>query len=359
MKVIVIGAGIVGALTGFRLAEAGADVIVIEAGQPAAAASGASFGWINASFYADADHFNLRRAGIAAHHRLASDLQSRATRWCGCLCWEEEGPAFEAQHEALRALGYAVREVQPAAFAALEPAVATPARALLFAQEGAVDLRALAAEALRAGARFGLRVLAGLQVTGFDVVAGQVKAVRTETGALPADRVVMAAGVATECLLKDLGVALAMLHRPGLILRSEPLPPLLNHILVSPEQELRQTPQGHLLAPTAAGHQRDMSDRVDQTPDMLADRAIDRVRALLGRDLRWEQVTLAARPMPQDGLPVMGACGPAGLYVSTMHSGATLGALAAELAAAEVMETGLSNTQAALLAPYRPQRFKE
>lgn len=44
MKVVVVGAGIMGALTGFRLAQRGAAVTIIEARQPAAAASGASFG---------------------------------------------------------------------------------------------------------------------------------------------------------------------------------------------------------------------------------------------------------------------------------------------------------------------------
>lgn len=357
MKTIVIGAGIIGALTAYRLAQAGAEVTVIEAGQPGGAASGASFGWINASFHADEDHFNLRCAGIEAHHRLATDLQSDAASWPGCLCWEQEGAAFDAQHAALKALGYAVREVDRASFAEMEPAIAPPERALYLSNEGAVDLSQLAVEALRAASALGARWITGVRVTGFDVTAAQVSAVRTEVGVIPADRVVIAAGTATEALLQSVEVRLPMLYRPALILRSAPIAPLLRHVLVSPGQELRQTPQGALLAPTVAAHQSDASEEVAQSPDVIADQTMARVSAMLDRDLRWEQVTLAARPMPEDGLPVIGACGPAGLYVTTMHSGATLGALVAELAAAEIIETGLSNTQSALLAPYRPQRF--
>ncbi|MGZ2258154.1 NAD(P)/FAD-dependent oxidoreductase [Roseobacter sp. A03A-229] len=357
MEVIVIGAGIIGALTAYRLAEAGADVTVIEARQPASAASGASFGWINASFYLDEDHFRLRRSAQAAHHRLQADLGSEATLWSGCLCWEEEGAAFDAQRDALSRLGYAVREVSRAEFAELEPAVTPPDRALLFDEEGAVDLGQLASEALRAAAARGARRVTGLQVTGFLTHSGRVSGVETPLGTFPADQVVLAAGVATEALLQTLDIPLPMVHRPALILRSEPIEPLLNHILVGPGQELRQMPDGVLLAPTVAGHQSDASTEITTRPDQRAEATMARVSALLNRSLRWHEVTLAARPMPQDGLPVIGACGPDGLYVSTMHSGATLAPLVAELAAAEVMQTGLTNAQAALLAPYRPQRF--
>ncbi|WP_299953359.1 FAD-dependent oxidoreductase [uncultured Roseobacter sp.] len=357
MKVIVVGAGIIGALTALRLAQAGAEVTVIEAGHPPSAASGASFGWINASFHANRDHFNLRLAGMEAHRRLSSELASEAVQWPGCLWWEEEGAAFDAQRRSLVALGYKVREIDRATFSELEPAVVAPDRALHFMDEGVVDLGQLALRALQAGADLGMRLITGVRVTGFDVRAGVLRGVRLAGGVLGADRCVVAAGVATQGLLERVGVALPMLHRPGLILRSEPLPTLLRHVLVSPGQELRQLPQGELLAPTMASHQGDTTDSVPETPDRLADQAMARVSTLLNCPLRWEMVTLAARPVPQDGLPVMGACGPEGLYVSTMHSGATLAPLAAELVAAEVLEQDLTNTQSALVAPYRPQRF--
>ena len=357
MKIVVVGAGIIGALTAFRLAEGGAEVTVVEAGQPAGAAAGASFGWINASFYADADHFNLRRAGIEAHRRLTRDLETDAVAWPGCLCWEQEGAAFDAQRAALEAFGYSLREVDRSAFTEMEPAIAAPHRALHFRDEGAVDLARLADQALRASAARGARLITGISITGFDVRHGRLKAVQTQQGALLADGCVIAAGVATQSLVKSVGVDLPMLHRPGLIVESEVLPPVLRHILVSPGQELRQLPNGRVLAPAAASHQGDAREHVAEAPDVLADRTMARVSALLNRSVRWERVTRAARPVPQDGLPVIGPCGPDGFYVTTMHSGATLAPLAAELAAAEVLDRGLSNELSALLAPYRPQRF--
>jgi glycine/D-amino acid oxidase-like deaminating enzyme len=357
MKIIVIGAGIIGALTAFRLARSGAEVTVIDAGQPAGAASGASFGWLNASFYLDEDHYRFRVAGLEAHRRLAEDLETQAIRWPGSLVWEAQGQAFERQRDALAALGYAVREVDRAEFIRLQPEILAPERALHFAQEGVADLPALARDTLRAASALGARLLAGLAATGIDTHGNRVLGVRTPAGAIAADRVVIAGGIGCPALLEGVGVKLPMLRRPGLILRSSPMPPLLTHVLASPAQELRQDADGCLLAPTSAGHQGDASESLEADPVALADATATRVAGMIGRPVAWAQVTLAMRPVPGDGLPVVGACGPEGLYVSTMHSGATLAAIAAELAAAEITGARLGDGDAALLAPYRPLRF--
>ena len=357
MHVIVVGAGIIGALTAYQLARAGAQVTVIEASQPASAASGASFGWINASFYLDEDHFAVRAAAMSSHRRLGDILKTTATFWQGCLCWEEQGAAFDAQHEALQTLGYTVREVDRAAFNMLEPAIAAPDRALCFESEGAVDLSRLCFDALNAATSLGARVVAGVAVTGIETLSGRVVGIRWSGGVIPSDRVILATGVKTQDLLAGVGVTVPMLDRPGLILRSEPLPPMLSHILVAPGQELRQDRAGRLLAPVAANHQSDATEKIEENPISLADAAAVRVGRLISREVVWEQVTLAHRPVPGDGRPVLGGAGPEGLYVSTMHSGATLAPLAAEIAALEVLGTPLTNEMAALVAPYRPQRF--
>ncbi|MDW3222148.1 MAG: FAD-dependent oxidoreductase [Paracoccaceae bacterium] len=357
MKVIVVGAGIIGTLTAYRLVQAGAQVTMIDAGQPTGAASGASFGWINASFYADRDHFNLRVAGIEAHRRLARDLDSDAIQWPGCLCWEHEGEALDDQYKALKDMGYTVSEVSTIAFAQMEPFAVAPSRALHFSSEGVVDLVALASDARRAARRYGLRSICGVNVTGLIEKHGTIRGVDTTAGTILADRVVIAAGVATQSLLAGVDVALPMLKRPGVMVRSEPLQPLLRHVLVGPGQEVRQTQQGHILAPGTASHQSDDSETISEEIEGLADQTMARVRDIVGRDIAWETATLAHRPVPEDGLPVIGACGPAGLYVTVMHSGATLAALVGELAAAEVMDVPLSNVQSALLSPYRAGRF--
>ncbi len=50
MKLLILGAGLLGACLAYRLTRAGVAVTVAEATTPASGASGSSFGWINASF---------------------------------------------------------------------------------------------------------------------------------------------------------------------------------------------------------------------------------------------------------------------------------------------------------------------
>ena len=63
------------------------------AGVAGMGATGQSFGWINASFHADEAHFRLRQAGMEAWRRI----EGVSVDWQGCLCWEHQGAALEAQ----------------------------------------------------------------------------------------------------------------------------------------------------------------------------------------------------------------------------------------------------------------------
>ncbi len=346
MHVVIIGGGIIGATLAHRLGEAGARVTVIEGGP---GATPASFGWINASFYLNDDHFVLRAAGLDAWKRLGGHVT-----WSGCLCWEETGDAFDAQRDRLSTMGYDVEEVDAQEFAALEPNIKAPERALRFAQEG-VAAPAQVVEALLSG----VRRITGVHVKGIATSGDAVTGVETAQGLIPADRVVVAAGTGSPSILSTVGVNLPMLERPGLMLRTAPVRPLMQHILVTPGQEVRQDAQGHIWAPTAANHQSDDTEEFTTRPDLLADAALVRLQSMLpDHPLVWDRVMLAARPVPQDGLPVIGACGPAGLFAAVMHSGVTLAAITAELLAPQVMDATLSNAQSALAAPFTPDRFQ-
>ena len=92
-KIVVIGAGIMGASLAWALAGAGRDVTVVDAGLPASGASGRSFGWINASFHLSRAHYDLRLAGIEAHRRLIHHLPGPHL-FKGCLWWGEAGEVF-------------------------------------------------------------------------------------------------------------------------------------------------------------------------------------------------------------------------------------------------------------------------
>lgn len=351
MHAVVLGAGIIGASVAFHLAERGARVTVIDAGMPAGMASGRSFGWINASYFVNEAHFRLRAAGMEAHRRLAARLPGCETLWPGCLWYEETGEAQALAAKRLRSLGYRVQERSRAQVAAMIPALADPPETALFLpEEGATDAARLTARLLAAS---GITTCAGIPATALAVQAGRVTGAVTAEGALPADHTILATGTSAPDLLEPLGLPLPMLHRPGVILRTRALPPLMPVILASPAQEVRQLPCGRLVAPASASHQSDSAATLAASPEVLALQGLARLQAMFpAAGLALEQATLGHRPVPADGLPVIGHPLP-GLSVAVMHSGVTLAAITGELLAQEI----LTGAESPLLAPFRPARL--
>jgi len=352
-RIVVIGAGVVGAAIANQLAQAGHHVTVVDKGGPANQASGRSFGWINASFFVDDAHFRLRAAGIETWRR--TDIHGLT--WSGSLWFEEAGEALDATHAQLNEFAYPVEIIDQNRFSELEPHVANPPkRALHLPSEAAADTGLVTHALLARAQAHGATAFFGVDVLGIDTRNGAVSQVETNAGVLGADHVIVAAGTGTPALVGPLGVSLPMLRRPGLLITTRAVRPVLSHILVAPGQELRQLPDGRFLAPTSPNHQADQASDLDASAQALADGALERVAHLIpNAALSIESTTLAFRPVPQDGLPVVGPAGPDGLYIATMHSGVTLAAIVGELVAHELTNGG----QADLLRPYRPDRFAD
>ena len=351
MKVIVVGAGIIGASAAYFLSRHGAQVTVVDGGM--AAASGSSFGWINASFYHDLAHHHLRVASMAAFEGLVRDVPDLAIRTCGALWWEEQGEGLSQMLTELEGLAYPVERLSGVQAAAREPALASlPQEVLRFPGESAAEVADVAAGLVRAS---GAQVLRGVSVTGL-LGGDQISGVQTTMGHIEADRVVIAAGNGAPEILDTIGVNLPMLKRPGVLITTKPIAARIEHILVTAHGEVRQLPDGRILASAVANHQGDASEEVVETPEEIAARVLAWLDPMIEEEaLEWDTVSLAHRPVPQDGLPVIGAVGPTGLHVAVMHSGVTLAAIAGQATAAEVMGEGRFD---ALLAPYRPERFQ-
>ncbi len=355
-RIIVVGAGMIGAAIALQMAQAGWQVTVISAGKPTATA--ASFGWINASFYLDDDHHRLRAEGIAAWHRLEAKVPL-GVDWSGCLCWDMAPAELARTCGQLQDHGYPVTWLERPQIAARMPALRdVPEAALWFPQEGAAPSADLPARLLRAAQEAGARLVQDVSVTG--VVQGDNgrAGVETQQGVFWGDQVILAAGTATQELAQTVGGHVPLVPRPAYILRTGKLAPLLDCILASPIGEIRQEPAGQLLMPVAVNHQADSAETLAQSPEDAADEAMARLRGLLfGLDgVSWAEITAAARPVPADGLPVVGQVAE-GVYAACLHSGITLGPIVAELVCQDISGR-LDNAGTAMLAPYRPDRFR-
>lgn len=373
-SVVVIGAGIVGASIAYYLSKRGCDVTIVDKKLPASQASGNTFAWINAAYANSPDSYRqLRLRSLDEYRRLAEDV-AIPIRWGGSLEWFDDTDAeaqlirdirsFRAANGTYTSMVSAaqVRDIEPNLNIADERQVAWSSN------DGAVDAaaatQALFDKALALGASSRLFTA----VERVQERRGRVR-LTTSNGRLESDLVVVAAGVGSTAIAKSLGepVDTESQSTPGIIVTTEPLPPLLNTVLYPPKVHIHQQEDGRVVIGEKAGpsdtreHRVGLTKRPNSFPE--SEEASAHVRRILamGREylpelaqVRQADVGIGWRPMPKDGLPIIGFGTQSPLvYFATMHSGISLAPIVGRLAADEI----LAGTQSQELADFRPQRF--
>ena len=374
-RCVVAGAGVLGVCLAARLAEAGAEVTLLEQDQPGQAATRSSFAWLNSNDKAPRAYHDLNHAGIRAWEQLAGTLGGPAWyRPSGNLEWAASTPGraeLAARVRRLAGWGYPARLIGAAEAVALEPSLRLPRPApeiAWFPGEGYLLTEAMVGHLLERATKHGVTVLTGTsgQVTDLEPgSAGGGPSVRTAAGqVISADVVVCCAGTHVPHLAALAGAAGPIplvpwaepgAAAPGLVVQAGPMAaPGLTRMVHAPEVYLRPHAGGlvHLEAPDAA---------VDlHTPDeelrRWAGELLDRARQVTGGldDAAVTGYRVCVRPMPADGQSIVGWLpGAPGVYVAVTHSGVTLGAHLAGLIMAEL----LGSPATAELAPFRPGRF--
>lgn len=343
-RVVVVGAGIVGAAVAFEAARAGGDVVLLDKSLPASGVTADSFAWIGGPRAGDvADPSTaLRRLARRAYRRLEGDVPGVRVRWRGALTWGEADDAVPGADEQLLDTAQ-VRQVEPRLRV-------PPVHALHLMSHGAVDPVAVTQALVSAAQDHGAELIVNSAVTALTVREGRVVGVRASTGSLTADVVVVTAGVDAPMLCGPLGFDLPVAPSPALLMRFTGPPGLVRTLVATPALEVREAADGHLLV---------AADYNGETGHLDLQRAGEQMlRRLVGTfdtdDVRLDGVRLGARPMPVDGLPIVGPVpGAGGAYVAVMHSGITLAPAVGRLVAAEVV----NGAEAEELAGLRPARF--
>jgi len=352
-RVIIIGAGIIGASLAWHLASAGAEVIVLEReAAPRGIATPASWAWINASWGNDPAYARLRFAAMAGWRRLDRDVPGLHVNWCGGLLWDLQGAELETFVRERQGQGYDIRLLGRDEIMAREPnLVAVPDAAALAAGEGCVEPQH-AVDCLVAAARAaGADIACNSDVKWLEAAHGRVTGVMTSDGVLSADHVVIAAGAGAVKLLGGLGLTLALDQPPGLLSHSEPAPELLKGLIMAPELHVRQTAEGRLVAGTDFG-----GTDPGSNPEQAAAELHAKVQALIrgAERIPLSHFTVGYRPTPRDGVSCAGAVpGFAGLTLAVTHSGITLAPAIGDMLAREITGRGRDP----LLAPYAPDRL--
>ena len=368
MKAVVIGAGIVGASIAYHLSlRPSVDVTVVDAAGPGGGATGHSFAWTNAFSKKPRHYHDLSRRSMDLWHAFSARLGVPEAFSCyGNLVLENDeqrGKALEAQVQELQSWGYPSRLIDAGELARLEPALAQHqfTAACYCPHEGHVDVAPVVRACLARASEQGARLLRDQGPAALRISDGRIIGVQTRAGFIEADVVVVAAGTETPSVVDAARVSIPHAVSPGIVVRTDRRPKLLRTVSLvhlpaiddrRPEIHLRQLPDGTLQMGQGTQESLDRDDSQAHADDLLA-RAMHYFPALDGA--RAIPQPVGYRPMPEDGLPVLGfVSAPPGLYVAMMHSGVTLAPLAGELAAIEIAD----GVPVDLLTPYRPDRFE-
>ncbi len=240
--VVVVGAGVIGAACAEALTARGADVTVIDRGDPAAGTTASGEGNVLVSDKGPGPELDLALASRRRWPELLADLAGELGAELAGIEWEAKGglvvattpggaAALTGFAAGQRAAGVDARPLTAGEAAELEPHLTKDfALAMHYPQDAQVQPVLAATTLLAAVRRRGGRVRAGVTATGLDRDAsGAVRAVRTSAGPIPCAAVVNACGPWSGAFAELAGAPVAVLPRRGNILVTAPLPPLVRH----------------------------------------------------------------------------------------------------------------------------------
>jgi glycine oxidase len=371
--VAVVGAGVIGCATAWRLAQAGMRVVVVERGPVGQEASHAAGGMLAPLAEADCadEFFELAVASRALYADFARELREATRidieyRTEGTLylaLTEEDEEELDERWHWQHAAGLSVERLDAGRVRALEPQVNENLRwALKFPDDHQVDnclmLNALEAAARAAGVEFQTHTeVRDVLLAGTNGGKRCVTGLRTSRGELRVSRVVAAAGCWTGLLTEEAGRPLAPFQvepvRGQMLALEMPLP-AISHVIYSRRGYLVPRLSGIVIAGST-------TERVGYDKRVTAGgvasiipRATEIVPSLLNAALvdTWAGL----RPSSPDGWPILGEDPHiSGLVYATGHyrNGILLTPITAQ-AVSELISRGESRTN---LKPFSPARF--
>jgi glycine oxidase len=328
MKIVVVGAGAAGLAIGWRLAQAGASVDIVERGIAGRGASWAAAGML-------APQAELVEAGERHDPALSRFAQAARDLWPGFaseleeaggrIGFREAGSLIvahdEKRAEELRrradAPGSLCPWLDPQALRAREPLISPTAQGALFAPHDAqVDNRALSRALVGALVRHSVRLRENCEAMALLTEGGRVKGVTLRDGMVAADAVVLANGAWMNVMQ---GVAPDVLPavRPAkgqMVALQPPHGVTLPHALLW-DENIYLVPRGDRMFAGATvedlGFDRTVTGEAGASLRAAAARLVP-----AAREWRLAEIWAGFRPRTSDDSPVLGATAMDGLYVA-------------------------------------------
>jgi glycine/D-amino acid oxidase-like deaminating enzyme len=348
-RIVIAGAGIIGASIGYHLAKRGAQVTILEQTRPGAGATQNSFAWLNAS-KRPRPYYELNLMGIMGWRRLGLEIGPELQiQWGGGVTWSATGG--DQQREQLRFFqkwSYPIHEIDAVEITRLLPGV-TPGP-VAFARFNEIEATVAPLDALgvilKEAQEHGAKVEYPCELT-----AIEAKGIQTSKGPMPVDVLVLAAGTGTTKLARLAGVNVPLKESAGLLAHTAPMPRVLNRIALAPGANIKQNPDGRIVTGTDFE-----ATKIDGPSDEEGHKLLinaDRFLPGIGK-AKLDKVTFGHRVLPVDGFPIVGfAPKHPNLYIAAMHSGMTMCPVIGEMAAMEILDGATAD----ILDTFRPARF--
>jgi len=364
MKIIVIGAGMVGTSLTWELTQAGFAVTLLEAGEAGKGTSANSFAWINAHSKPPEGYHRLNAAGMQAHRDLARRFGHASwLNLIGGLEWRaaNEQQAMRDNVDELQNFHYPAEWISAEQLQQREPALhlnGNEGAIGWFPSEGWVDTRQYIQQLLQASAEEGAKIVTGSKVVEISQVGDTVTGVKTADGTLhKADLTINASGRWSDKAPYANPLATPLAPTTGILIRVPADVVPVSHVLATPLFHCRPDGEGvTLLCPNEGVYDIDESTPQSRVNELAAD-IISKAAAVWPKLAALKpahyQARMGIRALPADGYPIVGPTpGITGYYTVVTHSGVTLSPLLARLVTQEIQGQPVAELKA-----YRPQRF--
>jgi glycine oxidase len=368
--VTVIGGGVIGLAVGWRAAQRGLRVVVLERGEP-----GAGTSWVAAGMLAPVTEASLAEqallalglASASAYPEFVQELRDVSGvdpgyLRCATLVVARDGDEAEALERELdlrRRLRLPVARLRPSEARRLEPALTPAVRlALEVPDDHAIDPRRLTAALAQALRRSGAELRTGVEVQALETSAsGRLDGVRLAGGeAIGAEQVVIAAGSWSGAITGIAGDDRVPIHPvKGQILRMhDPAGPgLLRRVLRTAGGYIVPRGDGrYVVGATMEERGFDTTVTAGAAFELLRD-AIELLPGV--GELEIDELSAGLRPATPDNAPAIGPGALLGLHWAVGHhrNGILLAPITAELVVGGLLGDELPE----LAAPFAPGRF--
>jgi glycine oxidase len=367
MKVLVIGAGIIGNAVAWRMARAGADVTIVERGRAGQEASWAAAGMIAPQAEAEGTGPFLRFCveGKKAFEALLPELIAESgvdpeyDQGSGVLYLgfnEKDRAELAARAKWQRDAGLRVEEISGEQARAIAPAVSPHAiYALYFPHENRIENRQLTQAFLVAAVKAGAKLIEDSRVEAIETRGGKFAGLRLQGGDLVEGAAAINAAGSWASLIRGTEADNIRLYPVrGQIVCFQTRPNLVGPSIFSLRGYAVPRRDGRLLAGSTREMARYSKDVTLEGMEGIVRAARDMLPSLSG--MRFREAWAGLRPATADFLPVLGASPTIpGLYYATGHfrSGILLAAITGRVMAA-MITGGKPETD---IGPFSPARF--